>query len=74
MEFISNQGRSSRLIQNDVPNRGLGALVAEKFAIEGSNIAINYNASKDKAEQVAARIENEHKVRSVVIHGVCLWE
>ncbi len=57
-------------MQDDAPHRGLGALVAEKFAAEGCNVAVNYNASKDRAEQVVEKIEKEYKVKSFVIHGV----
>lgn len=51
-------------------SRGLGALIAEKFAAEGCHVAVNYNASKDRAEQLVAKIEKEYKVKSFVIHGV----
>jgi len=50
-------------------SRGLGALVAEKFAAEGSNIAINYVSSEDRAKETAQKIESEYKVKAVVIHG-----
>ncbi|EXJ59119.1 alcohol dehydrogenase [Cladophialophora yegresii CBS 114405] len=33
--------------------RGLGALLCEKFAAEGSNVVVNYVSSKDRADQVA---------------------
>ncbi|KAJ5583962.1 hypothetical protein N7450_006626 [Penicillium hetheringtonii] len=39
-------------------SRGLGALVAEKFAAEGSNVAINYNSNKAAADNVASEISN----------------
>lgn len=50
--------------------RGLGALVAEKFAAEGCNLAINYIASQNRAEQVAEKIEREYKTKSILIQGV----
>jgi len=50
--------------------RGLGALICEKFAAEGCNIAVNYNSSKERAEDVAKKIENEYKVKAIVIGGV----
>jgi NAD(P)-dependent dehydrogenase (short-subunit alcohol dehydrogenase family) len=50
--------------------RGLGALICEKFAAEGCNIAVNYNASKERAEDVAKKIEKEYKVKAIVIGGV----
>ncbi|KIV78742.1 hypothetical protein PV11_06355 [Exophiala sideris] len=36
-------------------SRGLGALICEKFAAEGSNVVVNYVNSKDSAEQVAEK-------------------
>lgn len=48
--------------------------MAEKFANEGSNVAVNYNASKDRADHVVAKIEQEYKVKSFAIHGVRLKE
>jgi len=50
-------------------SRGLGALVAKKFAAEGSNIAINYVSNEDRAKETAQKIESEFKVKTVVIHG-----
>ena len=50
--------------------RGLGALIAEKFAAEGCKLAINYNASQDRAEQVAEKIEREYKTKAILIQGV----
>jgi len=46
--------------------------VAEKFAAEGSNIAINYVLNEERAKETAAKIESEYKVKVVVIQGVCL--
>ena len=57
-------------MQSDASGRGLGALVAEKFAIEGCNVAVNYNASKDRADQVVAKLEKECNVKSLAIRGV----
>ena len=50
--------------------RGLGALVAEKFAAEGSNVAINYVANTERANQIAEKIKKNYKVKTVVIQGV----
>ncbi|KAI1616123.1 short chain dehydrogenase [Exophiala viscosa] len=36
-------------------SRGLGALICEKFAAEGSNVVVNYVSSKDRAEEVAEK-------------------
>lgn len=54
-------------------NRGLGALVAEKFASEGSNVAINYMSSKETADKVASDLAAKHNVKTIVIQGVCLF-
>lgn len=51
-------------------NRGLGALVAEKFAIEGSNVAINYVSNKEAADKVASDITIKYNVKTIVIQGV----
>lgn len=53
-------------------DRGLGALVVEKFAAEGCNVAINYNENKDRAKHVAEKAEREHGAKTVVIQGVSL--
>jgi hypothetical protein len=53
-------------------NRGLGALSAEKFASEGSNIAINYMSNKEVADKLALDIASKYKVKTVVIQGVWL--
>ncbi|MCJ1404134.1 hypothetical protein MMC11_007359 [Xylographa trunciseda] len=50
-------------------SRGLGALVAEKFAAEGSHVAINYVANEERAEQTARKIEREFGGKVVVIQG-----
>ena len=40
-------------------SRGIGSNMAEKFAREGYNVLINYNKSKDKAEELQTRLEGE---------------
>ncbi|MCJ1255606.1 hypothetical protein MMC24_003423 [Lignoscripta atroalba] len=51
-------------------SRGLGALVAQKFAAEGcSGVAINYVANLERAKQTAEKIEKEYKAKTVVIQG-----
>jgi len=47
-------------------SRGLGALICERFAAEGCNVAVNYVSSEDNAKEVAARVE-KHSVKSIVI-------
>ena len=54
----------------DKIHRGLGALIAEKFAAEGCSIAINYNASQERAEQLAEKIEREYKAKALLVQGV----
>lgn len=44
--------------------------MAEKFAAEGCNVAINYNANQERANQVARKAEKEHKVKSLIVQGV----
>ena len=50
--------------------RGLGALSVEKFASEGSNIAINYMSNKETADKLASDVANKYNVKTVVIQGV----
>lgn len=51
-------------------HRGLGALIVEKFAAEGCNVAINYNQSEDRARSVAERVEKAYDVKCAVLQGV----
>ena len=53
-----------------VQYRGLGAVVCEKFAAEGCNIAINYVSNEERAKQTAEKIEKECSVKTVLIQGV----
>ena len=50
-------------------SRGLGALVAEKFAAEGCNIAINYVTNLERAQQTAAKVEKDCAVKTVLVQG-----
>ncbi|CAI7592639.1 unnamed protein product [Penicillium pancosmium] len=50
-------------------SRGLGALVAQKFAAEGSNIAINYMSNKESADNTAAEIASKYNVKTIVVQG-----
>ncbi|CAG8196333.1 unnamed protein product [Penicillium salamii] len=50
-------------------SRGLGALSVEKFASEGSNIAINYMSSKETADKLASDVASKYNVKTVVIQG-----
>lgn len=58
--------------ESNITNRGLGALIAQKFASEGSNIAINYVSSKDAAEKLASELQSQFNVKAVTIQGVRL--
>lgn len=49
--------------------RGLGAMIAEGFAKEGCNVAVNYQSSEDKAHEVAKAVEACGQ-RAVVVQGV----
>ncbi|KAL8721120.1 MAG: hypothetical protein Q9225_002143 [Loekoesia sp. 1 TL-2023] len=51
-------------------SRGLGALLAEKFAAEGCNVAINYNASEDRAKKVADKVQKTYNRKAIIVKGV----
>lgn len=50
-------------------SRGLGALVAQKFAAQGSNVAINYFSSAGAAETIASDIRAQYNVKVITIKG-----
>lgn len=50
--------------------RGLGAVVAEKFAAEGCNLAINYLFSQEQADGLAAELAKKHSIKAVTIQAV----
>ncbi|KAJ5709965.1 hypothetical protein N7493_009557 [Penicillium malachiteum] len=50
-------------------SRGLGAVISEKFAAEGSNVAINYMSNKQTADEVAKDLASKYNVKTVVIQG-----
>ncbi|KAF9882727.1 hypothetical protein FE257_005345 [Aspergillus nanangensis] len=50
-------------------SRGLGALVAQKLAAEGCNVALNYFSSKEIAEKLASDIQAQYKVKAITIQG-----
>ena len=58
-------------VADSMHDRGLGALLCQKFAAEGCNVAINYNSSPDRAKQVAEACE-KHGVKAVVVQAVLL--
>lgn len=59
-----------RAMANRGLNRGLGAVIARKFAAEGSNVAINYASSKETAEKVASDLAAQYNVKTIVVQGV----
>ncbi|KAH8699140.1 short chain dehydrogenase/reductase [Talaromyces proteolyticus] len=50
-------------------SRGLGALVAERFAAEGCNVAINYLSSKLVAEELAEKLRKKYNITACSIQG-----
>ncbi|KAJ5157476.1 uncharacterized protein N7482_008576 [Penicillium canariense] len=50
-------------------SRGLGALIAQKFAAEGSNVAINYASNKETADKVASDLAAKYNVKTIVVQG-----
>ncbi|KAI9923666.1 hypothetical protein ASPWEDRAFT_418839 [Aspergillus wentii DTO 134E9] len=62
----SLQGRNALITAG---SRGLGALVAQKFASEGCNVAINYVSNKEAAEKVASEIQAQYNVKTAIIQG-----
>jgi NAD(P)-dependent dehydrogenase (short-subunit alcohol dehydrogenase family) len=53
-------------------NSGLGAVIARRFAAEGSNVAINYASSEDPAQKLAEELRSEFKVKAEVYKAVGL--
>ncbi|EED23830.1 short chain dehydrogenase, putative [Talaromyces stipitatus ATCC 10500] len=50
-------------------SRGLGALIAEKFASEGANVAINYVSNEARAKETESKITSQYAVKTTVIQG-----
>ncbi|KEF53314.1 alcohol dehydrogenase [Exophiala aquamarina CBS 119918] len=50
-------------------SRGLGALIAEKFAAEGANVVVNYVTSKERAVEVAEKIKTDYGVKAHVLQA-----
>ena len=53
---------------------GIGAAVALKFSEYGAKVVINYNKSKDKAENIVKNITNNNKEAIAVQGDVCIEE
>ena len=49
---------------------GLGAVIANAFAAEGCNIAINYASREGPAVELQGKLIKEFEVQSCVIKGV----
>lgn len=49
-------------------------MIAQKFAYEGCNVAINYVSSKDAAEVLASELQTQYNVKAITIQGVCLLD
>lgn len=50
-------------------SRGLGALICEKFAVEGAHVMVNYVSNKDKADRVVYKARS-YGVNDFAIQGV----
>lgn len=48
---------------------GLGAVIVEKLAQEGCNVAINYSSSKDRAVELANKVSKEHGIKAIYLQG-----
>lgn len=48
-------------------HRGLGAVIARKFASEGSNIAINYANSEAPAQTLSQELQTKYNVKTTII-------
>lgn len=62
----------SRLMHWPSHHRGLGALIAEKFAAEGCQVAINYVSDLESANVTAKKIDKAFKTKTIIIQGVSL--
>ncbi|WP_327151665.1 3-oxoacyl-ACP reductase family protein [Nocardia sp. NBC_01329] len=49
-------------------SRGIGAAIAERLAADGADIALTYNASAERAEEVVSRIRETGR-RAVAVHA-----
>ena len=57
------------LMADYVTYRGLGAVICEKFASEGANVAINYANSKEPADELSKKLE-KYGTKIVVLKAV----
>jgi len=50
-------------------SRGLGVPICQNFAKEGCNVVVNYMNSKAQSDQLATKLESEHKVKAYSVQG-----
>jgi NAD(P)-dependent dehydrogenase (short-subunit alcohol dehydrogenase family) len=50
--------------------RGLGAVIAEKFAAEGCNISINWVSREAPAVELAEKLQKDFGVKTFTVQGV----
>ena len=48
----------------------VGELICLKFAGEGCNVVVNYNASAARAEGVAKKVEQDYGMKAFPVQGV----
>jgi NAD(P)-dependent dehydrogenase (short-subunit alcohol dehydrogenase family) len=48
-------------------NRGLGALLCERFAAEDCNIVVNYVSNESAAKELTEKLEKEYSIKSCII-------
>lgn len=51
-------------------SRGLGAVISEKFALEGANVAINYANDKTAADELVQKLK-AHGTKIVALKADC---
>lgn len=50
--------------------RGLGALICNRFAAEGCNIAVNYVSNSEAALEIAHVLKRHHGIQTCAVQGV----
>ena len=49
-------------------------MLVQKFAAEGSNIAVNFVASKERAEEIAEKVRTEYGIKAITLQAVCAFK